>query len=36
MDFDASRKLLATVGQDHVIKVWDVSMVLMGERMEGP
>jgi len=36
MDFDASRKVLATVGQDHVIKLWDMSEVLLGQQMEGP
>ena len=36
MDFDPSRKLLATVGQDHVIKLWNLSEVLLGEQMEGP
>jgi len=36
MNFDASRKMLATVGQDHVIKLWDMSEVLVGQQMEGP
>jgi len=31
MSYDPSRKLLATVGQDHVIKIWDLTTVLESE-----
>ena len=34
--FDSERCLLATVGQDNVIKIWKVKEVLEAGRMAGP
>ena len=36
LNFDASRCLLASVGQDNVIKLWQMREVLAGQRMTGP
>ena len=36
LHFDASRCLLASVGQDNVIKLWQMREVLEGQRMTGP
>ena len=36
MQFDGERQLVATVGADHVIKLWRVSEVLAGASMAGP
>ena len=36
LHFDASRCLLASVGQDNVIKLWQMREVLSGQRMTGP
>jgi len=36
MSYDTGRQLLATVGQDHVIKIWNMKTVLEGSSMAGP
>ena len=36
LTFDAGRNLLCSVGQDNVIKLWQVREVLAGTRMTGP
>ena len=36
LNFDSSRSLLATVGQDNIIKLWQIKEVLAGQRMTGP
>jgi len=36
MNYDPARQLLCTVGQDHVIKVWNMKAVLEGSTMTGP
>lgn len=36
MSYDPERRLLATVGHDHVIKVWDMTAALEGRSMAGP
>lgn len=36
MSFDPGRRLLATVGEDHVIKLWELTAVLEGSTMTGP
>lgn len=36
MSYDADKQWLATVGQDHVIKIWKIKAVLEGSSMAGP
>ena len=36
LHFDPGRNLLATVGQDNIIKLWNIRDMLQADNMSGP